>query len=76
MKLGNITIDRAMFGKLPGLLSPAMMRAVTGLDDRDLKTLVEMKTISVFKMPLRKGGKRTNPKYYKTEAAKLMKFEI
>jgi hypothetical protein len=76
MKNNAEDVTQEMFDRLPGLLSPATMRLVTGLDDRDLKALHEVGTIDVFKLPARKGRKASRCKYYKRDAAKLMGFRL
>ena len=69
-------VTQAMFNKLPGLLTPAMMRLVTGLDDRGLEALIDAGTIRRLKLPVRKGCQRSYCKYYKTDAAKLTGFKL
>lgn len=72
----GMKVNQELFDRLPALLSPCLMRLITGLDWRELRDLESQARIRVWYKSPRKGRKGVYRKYYKTDAAALTGFRM
>jgi hypothetical protein len=76
LKLRAEKVTQEVFDLLPALLTAFQVKAVTGLDDKELAEAVKCGQIATYQRPPRPERKRSYNKYTKASVGKLVGFKI